>query len=43
MYKAFRYPEINRPPRLSEFNEVIQMAEELGLHRGFSKRHLLIL
>lgn len=42
-YKASLYPEINRPPRLGEFNEALQMAEELGLHRGFSKRHLLIL
>ena len=43
MYKASLYPEINRAPRLGEFNEALQMAEELGLHRGFSKRHLLIL
>jgi putative pyruvate formate lyase activating enzyme len=43
MYKASHYPEINRPPRLSEFNEAVKMAEQLGLHRGFSKRHLLIL
>jgi len=41
MYKASLYPEINRPPRLGEFNEALQMAKELGLHRGFSKRHLL--
>jgi len=43
MYKASLYPEINRPPRLSEFNEAVEMAEEFGLHRGFSKRHLMIL
>ncbi len=43
MYKAFLYPEINRGPRLTEINEALQMAEELGLHRGFSKRQLLIL
>jgi putative pyruvate formate lyase activating enzyme len=42
-YKASLYPEITRGPRLSEINEVVETAEELGLHRGFSKRHLLIL
>jgi len=39
MYKASLYPEINHPPQLSEFSEAVEMAEELGLHRGFSKRH----
>jgi len=39
MYKASLYPEINHPPSLSEFSEAVEMAEELGLHRGFSKRH----
>ena len=43
MYKASLYPEINRGPRSTEINEALQMAEELGLHRGFSKRQLLIL
>ncbi len=41
MYKASLYPEIDRSLGLSEFNEVIQMAEQLGLHRGLSKRHLM--
>ncbi len=43
MYKASHYPLMNRGPRLSEFNEAIEIAERLGLHRGFSRRHLLIL
>jgi putative pyruvate formate lyase activating enzyme len=35
MYKASRYPEMNRAPRLNEFNEAVEMAKTLGLHRGF--------
>lgn len=42
MYQASRYPEMNRGPSLSEFNEAVQIAKRFGLHRGFSKRHLLI-
>lgn len=42
MYKAERFPELNRRPTLSEHNEVIEIAENYGLHRGFKERTLLI-
>jgi putative pyruvate formate lyase activating enzyme len=35
LYQANKYKELNRSPRLSEYNEVIEMAKEVGLHRGF--------
>ncbi len=41
VYRAHDFPEINRRPRLSEFNAVVDMARELGLHRGFDKEFLL--
>jgi putative pyruvate formate lyase activating enzyme len=37
LYRAHDFPGINRRPRLSEFNAVVDMARELGLHRGFDK------
>ncbi len=42
MYKAERFPELNRRPTLSEHNEVIEIAKKYGLHRGFKERTLLI-
>lgn len=42
MYKAERFPELNRRPTLSEYNQVTEMAKKYGLHRGFQKRLLLI-
>ena len=41
VYRAHDFPEINRRPRLSEFNVVVYTARELGLHRGFDKEFLL--
>jgi putative pyruvate formate lyase activating enzyme len=41
MYKAREYEELNRRPYLSEYNQVIDMALELGLHRGFRREYLL--
>ncbi len=41
VYRAHEFPEINRRPRLSEYNAVVDMARELGLHRGFDKEFLL--
>jgi putative pyruvate formate lyase activating enzyme len=34
-YKAVNFAEINRYPTYEEFNKVIEIAKELGLHRGF--------
>lgn len=42
MYKAERFPELNRRPTLSEHNEVIEIAKKYGLQRGFQKRMTLI-
>jgi len=42
MYKAEKFPELNRRPSLSEYNQVIETAKKYGLHRGFQKRMLLI-
>jgi putative pyruvate formate lyase activating enzyme len=41
MYKAREYEEINRRPLLSEYNKAIDIALELGLHRGFRREYLL--
>ncbi|HCJ66324.1 MAG TPA: radical SAM protein [Elusimicrobia bacterium] len=42
MYKAEKFSELNRRPHLSEYNHVIEIAENYGLHRGFQKRLILI-
>jgi len=42
MYKANNYLELNRRPLLSEYNQVIELAKSLSLHRGFQKRLILI-
>lgn len=34
-YKAVNFPEINRYPDLNEFQQVIAMAKDFGLKRGF--------
>jgi len=41
MFKAKEYEELNRRPLLSEYNRAIDMALELGLHRGFRRELLL--
>jgi putative pyruvate formate lyase activating enzyme len=35
MYRAGRYPELARQPYSSEYSEIVEFAESLGLHRGF--------
>jgi putative pyruvate formate lyase activating enzyme len=41
LYRAKEFAEINRRPQLSEFNEAVEIARSLGLHRGFDKSYLL--
>jgi putative pyruvate formate lyase activating enzyme len=35
LYRAFEFDEINRPITNSEYYEVIKIAKDFGLHRGF--------
>ncbi|MDY6965633.1 MAG: radical SAM protein, partial [Halobacteriota archaeon] len=35
VFKAYDYGELKRPLKMSEYSKVIEMAKELGLHRGF--------
>lgn len=42
MYQAEKFPELNRRPYLSEYNQVVELAENYGLHRGFKERTVLI-
>jgi putative pyruvate formate lyase activating enzyme len=37
MYKAYEYEELSRGLKISEYREVIEVARELGLHRGFEE------
>jgi putative pyruvate formate lyase activating enzyme len=37
MYKAYEYKELNRGIKMSEYRDAIEIASELGLHRGFEK------
>lgn len=39
-YEASEHEEISRGPTMAEYNRVIRMAGELGLHRGFQQRGL---
>lgn len=41
-FKAYRYPELSRNITLDEYNEVINYAESIGLHRGFGKHEKLL-
>ncbi|MFC1703810.1 radical SAM protein [Candidatus Omnitrophota bacterium] len=36
LYNADKYEEINRFPTAEEFNSVLEIAREFGLHRGFN-------
>ena len=38
--KAHQFEEINRYPTKKEYEQVIAMAEKLGLKRGFQRKHL---
>jgi putative pyruvate formate lyase activating enzyme len=40
-YKAFDYPELSRRITQEEYDEVIELAHDLGLHRGFPERRAL--
>lgn len=40
-FKAYQYPELNRHITSEEYDDVIQYAETLGLHRGFGKHEVL--
>ncbi len=37
-FRASRYPELDRPITLAEFDEVVNYAQRRGLHRGFENR-----
>lgn len=34
-YRAYQFPEIDRPISMAEYREVVRYARSLGLHRGF--------
>jgi len=40
-YRAVDYPELARPITQEEYDEVIELALRLGLHRGFARRRVL--
>jgi len=40
-YKAFDYPELSRRITQEEYEEVVELARGLGLHRGFPERRAL--
>jgi putative pyruvate formate lyase activating enzyme len=37
MYKAYEHKKLNRPIKLSEYRDAIEIAKHLGLHRGFGE------
>ncbi len=39
-FKAYQYPELNRYITSEEYDDVIQYAETMGLHRGFGKHEV---
>jgi putative pyruvate formate lyase activating enzyme len=41
MYKASEYSEIARRPTTKEYKEVVRIAEELGILRGETYRHII--
>jgi putative pyruvate formate lyase activating enzyme len=41
VFKAYKFPELNRKITTEEYNDVINYAESLGLHRGFGKSEIL--
>lgn len=42
LYRANEFPEINRRPTVNEYNAAVEIAEKLGLYRGFSKEGKLL-
>jgi putative pyruvate formate lyase activating enzyme len=40
-FKAYQYPELSRHITSEEYDDVIQYAETLGLHRGFGKYEVI--
>jgi putative pyruvate formate lyase activating enzyme len=40
-FKAYKYPELNRKITTEEYDDVVNYAESLGLHRGFGKCEIL--
>jgi uncharacterized Fe-S radical SAM superfamily protein PflX len=41
MYKASEYSQIARRPTTKEYREVVRIAEELGILRGETYRHVI--